>query len=99
MMRKDGNWDLTPAFDVCYSYNSSNEWVNGHNMRVNNKRSGITYDDIMQVGESFNIKKRNAIFEKTKNIVDNFIKYANANEVSQELINEVEENRPKFKII
>lgn len=96
MMRKDGNWDLTPAFDVCYSYNSSNEWVNGHNMRVNNKRTDITYDDIMQVGESFNIKKRKAIFEKTKNVVDNFKEYATANEVSQELIKEVEENRPKL---
>jgi predicted DNA-binding protein YlxM (UPF0122 family) len=50
----------------------------------------------MKVGESFNIKKRKAIFEKIKNVVDNFVKYANKNEVSQELINEVEENRPKL---
>lgn len=96
MMDKQGNWNLTPAFDVCYSYNSSNEWVYGHNMRVNNKRTGITFDDIMKVGESFNIKKRKVIFEKTKDVVENFIKYANENEVSQELINEVEENRPKI---
>jgi len=65
-------------------------------MRVNNKRTGITFDDIMKVGESFNIKKRKVIFEKTKDVVENFIKYANENEVSQELINEVEENRPKI---
>lgn len=95
-MDKRGNWNLTPAFDVCYSYNSSNEWVNGHNMRVNNKRTGITYEDIMSVGESFNIKKRKAIFEKIKSVVDNFVEYAIANGVSQELINEVEENRPKI---
>jgi serine/threonine-protein kinase HipA len=96
MMDKKGNWDLTPAFDICYSYNSSKEWVNGHNMRVNNKRTDITYDDLMKVGEDFNIKKRKAIFEKTKNVVENFIEYANTNKVSQELINEVEENRPKL---
>jgi len=96
MMDRIGHWNLTPAFDVCYSYNSSNEWVNGHNMRVNNKRTGITYEDLMNVGESFNVKKRKAIFEKIKRVVDNFIEYATANGVNQELINEVEENRPKI---
>ena len=94
MMDKRGKWSLSPAFDICYSYNSSNEWVNGHNMRVNNKRTDITYTDLMQVGEDFNIKKRKVIFEKIKMVVDNFIEYTKANEVSQELINEVEENRP-----
>lgn len=96
LMDRRGNWYLAPAFDICYSYNSSNDWVNGHNMRINNKRTGITYEDIMSVGESFNIKKRKAIFEKIKSIVDNFVEYATANGVSKELINEVEENRPKI---
>lgn len=94
MMDKTGKWSLSPAFDICYSYNSSNEWVNGHNMRVNNKRKDITYDDLMTVGESFNIKKRKKIFDEIKATVNNFKKYASANNVKGELIQEVEENRP-----
>jgi serine/threonine-protein kinase HipA len=98
MMNQAGNWSLSPAFDLCYSYSNSNEWVNGHNMRVNNKRTDITYDDLMVVGEKFNIKRRKRIFENIKSVVDNFPEYAKRNHVKQELINEVEENRPRIKI-
>ncbi|HEW93074.1 MAG TPA: type II toxin-antitoxin system HipA family toxin [Thermotogaceae bacterium] len=96
MMTKDGKWSLSPAFDICYSYDSSNEWVNGHNMKVNNKRTDITYGDIMTVGKKFNIKKRKEIFKKMKFIVDNFQKYATRNHVIKDLIAEVEKNRPKI---
>lgn len=96
MMNKNGKWTLSPAFDICYSYDSSNEWVNGHNMRVNNKRKDITYSDIMTVGEKFNIKKRKKIFTRTKLIVDNFLEYANRNHVVNDLIVEVERNRPRI---
>ncbi|RLD97314.1 MAG: hypothetical protein DRJ13_12430, partial [Bacteroidetes bacterium] len=78
------------------SYDSSNEWVNGHNMKVNNKRTDITYGDIMTVGKKFNIKKRKEIFKKMKFIVDNFQKYATRNHVIKDLIVEVEKNRPKI---
>lgn len=98
MMDQDGNWSLSPAFDLCYSYDSSNEWVNGHNMRVNNKRTGITYADLMVVGEKFNIKKRIDIFQKIKTVVDKFQDYAKRNHVIQELINEVEKKRPRIEI-
>jgi len=94
MMDKKGGWSLSPAFDICYSYDSANSWVNGHNMTVNKKRKHITWSDLMTVGEKFNIKKRHAIFKKTNTIVDNFKTYAQKNNVKPELIAEVEKNRP-----
>lgn len=96
MMNKDGKWALSPAFDICYSYDSSNEWVRGHNMRVNNKRKDITYSDIMTVGEKFNIKKRKEIFKKIKLVVDKFQEYAIRNHVKKDLITEIEKNRPRI---
>lgn len=98
MMDKSGTWSLSPAFDLCYSYNSSNEWVNGHNMRVNSKRTEITYQDLMLVGEKFNIKKRKDIFQKIKLVVDKFPEYAKKNQVIEKLIVEVEMNRPRINI-
>lgn len=99
MMDQEGNWSLSPAFDLCYSYDNSNEWVNGHNMRVNRKRTEITYKDLMEVGKKFNIKKRKKIFENIKNVVDKFPEYANRIKVKQALIDEVEKNRPRIEII
>ena len=95
-MDSEGNWSLSPAFDLCYSYDSTNEWVNGHNMKVNNKRKQITYSDLMVVGEKFNIKKRKKIFEKVKSTIDTFPSYAEKNKVSLRLRKEVEKNRPKL---
>ncbi|MDA3905326.1 MAG: type II toxin-antitoxin system HipA family toxin [Bacteroidales bacterium] len=98
IMDQVGNWSLSPAFDLCYSYDSSNEWVDGHNMRINNKRIGLTYADLMIVGQKFNIKKRKEIIVKIKSVVDKFQDYAKRNHVKQQLINEVEKNRPRIEI-
>ncbi len=98
MMDQNGIWSLSPAFDLCYSYDSTNNWVKGHNMRVNNKRTGITYADLMVVGEKFNIKKRTEIFGKIKAVVDIFQDYSNANNVRNDLINMIEKKRPRIKI-
>ena len=98
MMDQEGNWSLSPAFDLCYSYNNSNEWVNGHNMRVNGKRTKISYEDLMEVGKKFNIKKRKIIFENIKKVVDKFPEYAHKIKVKQTLIDEVEKNRPRIEI-
>jgi len=98
MMNQEGNWSLSPAFDLCYSYDNSNEWVNGHNMRVNGKRTKITYDDLMEVGKKFNIKKRKKIFENIKKVVDKFPEYAYKIKVKKSLIDEVEKNRPRIGI-
>lgn len=98
MMNQSGHWSLSPAFDLCYSYDSSNEWVNGHNMRINNKRINITYDDLMVVGKKFNIKRSFKIFDKIKSVVDDFVTYANQYDVKQVLIDEVEKNRPRIEV-
>lgn len=98
MMDQEGNWSLSPAFDLCYSYDNSNEWVNGHNMRVNGKRTEITYNDLMEVGKKFNIKRRKTIVENIKKVVDSFPEYAHKINVKQTLIDEVEKNRPRIEI-
>ncbi|WP_142783765.1 type II toxin-antitoxin system HipA family toxin [Changchengzhania lutea] len=97
MMNQNGEWSLSPAFDLCYSYDNQNEWVNGHNMRINNKRTNISYEDLMVVGKKFNVKKRKAIFDKIKRVVDNFPEYGSKIKVRQELIDQVEKNRPRIK--
>ena len=96
VMNQRGQWSLSPAFDLCYSYNNSNEWVNGHNMRINAKRTAITHKDLMIVGGKFNIKKRTTIFMEIKSVVDKFTEYAHQNRVIQPLIDQVEENRPRI---
>lgn len=98
MMDQTGTWALSPAFDICYSYSSSNEWVNGHNMRINSKRNDITFEDLMTVGEKFNLKKRKTTIENIQSVIENFKQYAKNNDVDQKLIDEVERFRPRIVI-
>lgn len=45
LMDKSGNWSLSPAFDVTYSYNPQGDWTSQHQMSLNGKRDGFTIED------------------------------------------------------
>ncbi len=46
LMRKDGAWRLSPAFDVTYAYNPQGAWTGRHQMTVNGKRDDFVLDDL-----------------------------------------------------
>ena len=47
----DSDWRLSPAYDVMYAYNPSNEWISRHLMSVDGKFEGIEFEDLYAVGE------------------------------------------------
>ncbi len=47
----DSDWRLSPAYDVMYAYNPSNEWISRHLMSVDGKFEGIELEDLYAVGE------------------------------------------------
>jgi serine/threonine-protein kinase HipA len=50
----DGRWSLTPAYDVTFA--RGNEWTAAHQMRLADKRAGITREDLLGVGRAFGIR-------------------------------------------
>ena len=50
LMNKSGEWRLSPAYDVIYSYNPSGRWTSMHQMSINGKRDNFTRDDLNAVG-------------------------------------------------
>lgn len=58
LMNKQGEWSLSPAYDVTYSYNPDGQWTSQHQMTVNGKRDDFTQADLFAVGKRFNISKR-----------------------------------------
>ncbi|MCB1733442.1 MAG: HipA domain-containing protein, partial [Halieaceae bacterium] len=45
LMDKQGNWSLSPAFDMTYSFNPNGAWTATHQMTMNGKREHFTLDD------------------------------------------------------
>ena len=46
LMNKAGEWRLSPAFDLTWSFNPKGAWTARHQMTVNNKRDNFTPDDL-----------------------------------------------------
>jgi len=64
LMTPDGQWKLSPAYDVTYSHNPAGTWTNTHQMTINGKRDDFKLADFVQVGKSIGIKKPNVIVEE-----------------------------------
>jgi serine/threonine-protein kinase HipA len=45
LMDKAGQWSLSPAYDMTYSFNPSGLWTATHQMTMNGKREGFTLED------------------------------------------------------
>lgn len=60
LMNKKGEWSLSPAYDVTFSYKKSSLWVRSHQMLINGKVDGITMEDFYKVAEKVGIKKASA---------------------------------------
>jgi serine/threonine-protein kinase HipA len=60
LMDREGNWSLSPAFDMVYAYNPTGDWTSRHQMSANGKREGFTREDLRQVGATASLKRGQA---------------------------------------
>lgn len=56
LMDRQGQWTLSPAYDVTYAYNPSGIWTNSHQMVVQGKRDHITKADLLAVADEIGHK-------------------------------------------
>ena len=78
IMDRSGNWLLTPAFDMTYSYQPSGQWTSSHQMTINGKRGDFTMDDFHACGKSALLKRGQAknILNKVRGVVCHWRDYA-----------------------
>jgi len=71
LMDRTGDWSLSPAFDVMYSFNASGQWTSRHQMSVNGKRDGFELDDIVVCARLAPLKRgrAEAILEQVRDAV------------------------------
>ena len=59
-MNREGEWRLSPAYDVAYSYNPTGSWTSQHQMSINGKRDNFELSDLVALANVGGIKKRKA---------------------------------------
>jgi serine/threonine-protein kinase HipA len=87
-MSPDGHWRLTPAYDVTFA--KGGLFTGQHQMRVADKRAGITRADLAQVGATFAIKGHHHLIGHVVEVVRRWPEYAVRADVPQDARRRVE---------
>ena len=60
LMNKSGEWSLSPAFDMTYSFNPAGAWTASHQMTMNGKRDHFTMEDFNACAKTASMKRGRA---------------------------------------
>jgi serine/threonine-protein kinase HipA len=90
----DSQWQLSPAFDIAYSYKKDSPWVNSHQMSLNGKRDNFNREDFKQVASLIgNFSRESAeIVSRVLEVVSEWPSYAGQAGVFEPLQAEVSEH-------
>jgi len=88
-LKQEGKWELSPAYDVCYSYSPDNVWVSQHTLSINGKHKDINKSDLITLANANSIKRAEKIIAEIKEVVCNWRRYAGEVEVSSRLTNSI----------
>lgn len=77
LMNKSGEWSLSPAFDLTFSYNPKGAWTNSHQMQINGKRDNFNLQDFIELGKKADLSELRvkAIVKEITHIISDWEKY------------------------
>jgi len=64
LMDTNGEWKISPAYDITYSYNPGGTWTSEHQSSINGKFDNFIEKDLIDFGENFGIKKSKLIIRE-----------------------------------
>lgn len=88
-LKKDGKWELAPAYDICHAYQPNHQWVSQHALSINGKRTDITKEDLKTVAKSMNIKSSSNLMDEISHIVNQWPAFADEVKVTPKLRDEI----------
>jgi serine/threonine-protein kinase HipA len=84
-LKKNSQWELAPAYDLCHAYKPDHQWVSQHSLSINGKRKGISKKDLLVIGKSIRCKEASIIIEEIESIIMDWKRFANEVGVSGKL--------------
>jgi serine/threonine-protein kinase HipA len=69
LMYGDGAWQLSPAYDICFSYKPGNPFIDSHQMSCNGKRDLFVLDDLLAASRTADVKKPLDIIRQVEDAV------------------------------
>ena len=91
-LKKGGTWELAPAYDLCYSFDPGNVWVNQQTLSINGKHRGINKEDLMILAMANNIKKGEQIIQEINTVVKSWKDFARQAKIREDLLDTIHSN-------
>jgi len=88
-LKNGGKWELAPAYDLCHAYRPGSDWVSHHSLSINGKRTNITKNDLIGIGDSIKCKKASVIIDEINDTVNQWQKFAEETGVIPSLRDEI----------
>jgi serine/threonine-protein kinase HipA len=76
LMNERGEWTLSPAYDLCYSYKPGGRFTATHQMSLNGKREDFTFQDLKAVAENVGITNYREVIDQVMEVVSRWSDYA-----------------------
>lgn len=94
LMDQRGNWALSPAFDITYSYNPVGMWTSQHQMSINGKRDNFAVADFEACAQNSSMKRGRArsIYGEVCAAVERWPEFAEESGVTSVWIAEIDRN-------
>ena len=89
LMNKKGKWILSPAYDICFSFNKKSRWIDLQQMRCNGKRDDFTIDDLLAAAKYADISAPKNIIGEVMDGISTWEKEAHDAGLPQEEINKI----------
>ncbi len=91
VMRQDGKWKISPAYDIIFSVDPDSAFNRGHELSVLGKHKNITKKDLLDFANKQDIKNATHIISEITDTVMNFKNYAKRTGVDNVWANKIEE--------
>ncbi|MCP3665088.1 MAG: type II toxin-antitoxin system HipA family toxin [Gammaproteobacteria bacterium] len=96
LMFSDGAWQLSPAYDICFSYKPGNPFIEQHQMSCNGKRDDFEIEDLMGAATSADVKRPREILSDIETAIAKWPIYAEQAGLSEILTTEIGSLHRKF---
>ncbi len=92
LMDRDGEWRISPAYDLTFQYKAGGTWTDVHQSSINGKFDQFTRNDLLGLGRTFGVKRADHILEEVIAAVAQWSKFAAETDIPETEIEYINNN-------
>jgi len=92
LMNKKGDWKISPAYDITYSYSPGGTWTSVHQSSINGKFDNFKQSDLIDFGKNFGIKNNKSIIQEVIESVSKWDQLAKEIDIPKTTISTIKNN-------